>query len=249
MARKPDPRQFAFDFEAATALTPSPAAAVDMVQLLIDSGLLPNEYCYTLNQGTLQDHSVSYIPRSIAFPCTVVEHGGRWRLLLSTPANGGLPFVQRVAAITGLTPEWDAEIRGYGHWHHAVDLATDAGIDRLLGSLEYTTVEAAASAIGYQVEHGRLSIANARRALAVLGIAEPADRSAALLAGEGMSPCRTGGASNIRDPWAHVHAIEDGWVTKPVLSRQGHVTRYSVVTAEGWRRRGVTHSGKYAKAA
>lgn len=256
MARKLDPRQMAFDFEAEMAVTPSPPAAVDMVQLLIDAGLIHGSYDYRCNAGTLQDHSVPYIPRSIAFPCAVVEDGGAWRLLLKTPANGGLPFVQRVASITGLTPEWVPENRGYGQWHHAVDLATDAGIDRLLGTLEYTTIDAAATGIGFGVQSGSLSIANARRALAVLGIIEPADRSAAFLAGDGMAPSAACGAPNIYDrekagraAWAHVHAIEDGWVTKPVVNRDGHVSRYSVVTAEGWRRRGVEHSGRYAKAA
>lgn len=255
MARKPDSRQIAFDFEGATVHPASPTASVDMVQQLIDAGFIPDGYRFDIDGNTLRDPDVPYVPRSISFPCSVVLCGDEWKLLLRTPSNGSLPFVKRVATVTGLTPEWKPS-NDRGQWHHAVDLATDDGIDRLLGTLDFTTVEMAARGIRFGVECGVLSLANARRGLLTLGIAEPADRSAAFLAGEGMAPCAMMGAPNIFDradrgraPWAQVHAIEDGWVTRPVMNSQGHVSRYSVVTAEGWRRRGVEHSGKYAKAA
>lgn len=255
--RKPDSRQLAFSFETAV----STVSVSDPVAALKAAGIFGEVASYCSSWGTVRDKSVPYTPRSISFPCNLDrdEKTGVWRLFLTTPANGSNALVKRISEVTGLTPEWSTKRRGMdGRWHHAVDLANDKGIHHLLASLEHTTRDRALDAIGHGVHYGRLSVGLARDALVNLAVVEPEDRSHGLLVGNGMNPCRTFGGPNIctghqftsaQRAWAEIHAIEDGWVTKPKVDKDGNTKMYSVVAPEGWRRRGQEPPAKYAKAA
>lgn len=256
--RKHDARQLAFEFDLDAEPIPTLS---DPIEALKAAGIFGKLAYYCSSWGTVRDASVPYSPRSISFPCNLLQDDktGAWRLDLTTPANASNGLVQRIAEITGLKPQWSTEGRGMdGRWHHAVDLAEDKGIDRLLASLEHTTSNMALTAIGHGVHYGRLSLGLARKALATLNVCEPDDRSHALLARDGMNPCRSFGGPNIctghqftaeQRAWAEIHAIEDGWVTKPTVDKDGNTKRYSVVTNEGWRRRGEEPPPRYAKAA
>ena len=175
--------------------------------------------------GAFRDETAPYTPRSLAFPVSLVEIDGALRLLLSTPATGDLPFVKRIEEVTGLRAEWLSSARSHytlGQWHHAVDLADDAGWQRLAASMEHTTPEDVARAVGYHVVSGQLSVENGRALLEAVCEDEPADRSEAELVamrpGSGPGPCMSPSG------WGAVHAVEDGWLIVDKKRREARFT-------------------------
>lgn len=212
-----------------------PAPAEDAMARLVASGIT-NEFLAGL--GALRDPDSPYTPRSIAFPVTLHRVGGRfqpstapriWELHLSTPACGGLPFVRRVEEVTGLKARWvhDTDSRGMcGQWHHAADLANDAGWERLASSMEHTTLDGVARAAGMHVGDGSLSAANARRLLNAIGFAEPETRSC-----PNLCPHSDGGMQTSLVGWEAIHAVEDGLIV-PGNPKRG---TYARVTVAGWR--------------
>lgn len=244
MARKSHPAQIAFDFTI-------PEVASDPVQACRDAGIFNALGNYDPLHGTVQDLSVPYTPRSFSFPVRLYrdERSAQWMLDLSTPAMESIPLVRRIAKVTGIEPQWRSGPARYGQWHHAVDLATDKGIARLLSTQEHTIPKYTLRAIGFGLHTGELSTKEARRALGIMGIPEPFDRSAKMLAGDGLRVCRTVLVPVIDgdDPgvgaWGNIHAIEDGWITKPRPGKHGRMTE------EGWRRRGETPPAPFKRAA
>lgn len=237
MARRPDPRQL--DLFAAPAAAPAPdfrteptldtgpvqAGYTAMDEALIAGGLGCR---YSLSMGyALQDLSVPYTPRSLAFPVTLKrDREGTPHLFVASPVYADLPYVRRVEAVTGLKAISHPNASG-AFWHHALDLATDAGWERLAGSMEFTTLECIAQAVGMEVIGGKLSPANARSLMRRLGVEEPADRSASALAEIDIN---LHGFRVDRTAWVAIHAVEDGWV-KPGHSRKGR-TVYASLTAK-----------------
>ncbi|WCS27886.1 hypothetical protein LOK46_13995 [Methylobacterium sp. NMS14P] len=179
-----------------------------MDQALIEAGL---GCFYSLSMGyALQDTSVPYTPRSIAFPVTLKrDRDGTPRLFVASPVYADLPYVRRVEAVTGLKAISHSNASG-AFWHHALDFATDAGWERLAESMEFTTPERVAQAVNMTVIGGELSPANARSLLDRLGLREPADRSAAAIA---EIQVNIGGFGLDGSPWAAIHAVEDGWIS------------------------------------
>lgn len=227
MARQPDPRQTSL-FEALDAAPPHQpvrdapefrteptldtgpvqAGYTPMDQALIEAGL---GCLYSLSFGyALQDTSVPYTPRSLAFPVTLKrDRDGTPHLFVASSVYADLPYVRRVEAVTGLKAIPHSNASG-AIWHHAIDLATDAGWERLAESMEFTTRERVAQAVNMTVIDGELSPANARSLLERLGLPEPADRSAAALA---EIQVNIGGFGLDGSPWAAIHAVEDGWIS------------------------------------
>lgn len=229
--RRPDPRQFAFDFSA-----PLPWTEERLAQVLLDQGIVTTPYCLRINYGTLQDDSVPWSPRSYSFPVSVELADGAVRLWLRTPAGGSLPFVRRVEAALGVRAVWDDSRPNImdARWHHAIDLASEGRLEELFASREHTTDRLIARAVVLALEWGKCKPADARHAFGALGIPEPEDRSDAFLfEGGGLRPCRSVGAPNLRPTelvhcWGMLHALEDGWVAV----RRGQAK----VTAAYWQR-------------
>ncbi|WP_375453426.1 hypothetical protein [uncultured Methylobacterium sp.] len=190
-------------------------APPDAMQRLVASGIATE---FIAGLGALRDPNSPFSPRSIAFPVTLHRVGGPfqapmapriWQLHLSTPACADLPFVRRVEHVTGLTAEWvpDRGRRSLGQWHHAVDLATDEGWERLASSMEHTTPKAVSRSVGIHVGYGSLSVANARRLLSAAGVAEPGTRSC-----PNIMPGPNSSLMMSLDGWEAVHAVEDGLI-------------------------------------
>lgn len=223
-----------FPIMQAPAVAQEAPVQLEAMERLVASGIA-NEYIASL--GALRDQDAPWSPRSIGFPVTLHRVGGPfqsptapriWELHLSTPACGDLPFVRRVERVTGLKARWAPEAaRGIcGQWAHAIDLATDAGWERLASSMEHTTPEAVARSAGIQVCNGSISAANARRLLDAVGVSEPATR-----AYPNISPNPDGALAMSLGGWEAVHAIEDGLVVP------GNPKRHTGARATdaGWR--------------
>ncbi len=170
---------------------------------------------HTLDSGAIRDKDAPFTPRSLSFPVRLVEIDGMVQLRLSTPAAGDLPFVKRIEEITGIRAEWRPRI-GIEHdkiglWYHATDLADDAGWKRLAATMEHTTPENVARAVGHHVLSGTLSVTNGRALLDAVCESAPADRSEgelmAMRPGSGAGPCCS------LSGWGAVHAVEDGWLS------------------------------------
>lgn len=213
MARRPDPRQLdlfaVLDFrtEPAHDTGPVEAGRTPMDRALIEAGL---GCFYSLSMGyALQDLSVPYTPRSIAFPVTLHrERDGTPHLLVASPAYADLSYVRRVEAVTGLRAVSDPRASG-AIWDHAVDLANDAGWERLAATMEFTDLDCVDQAVGMNVIGGQLSSANARALMERLGVEEPSDRSADALAEIDVN---LHGFRVDETAWVAIHAVEDGWV-------------------------------------
>ncbi|GJD97489.1 hypothetical protein [Methylobacterium iners] len=234
--RRPDPRQASF-FDL---LLPGPAPApvvegapsnrpgeTPMDLALIEAGLACR---YSLSMGyALQDETVPFIPRSIAFPVTLKrDRDGTPSLHLSTPACADLPYVRRVEEITGLKATYGAGgYEGSGIGHHAIDLATDEGWERLAETMAHTTLEAVLTCVGLHLFWGDLSVRNARFLMERLGVEEPADRSR-----EALLQIKDGWSDyGLKGGWTAVHAVEEGWI-KPG-STKGKRTTHASITPEG----------------
>lgn len=207
-----------------------PVPAEDAMARLVASGIA--------SLGALRNpEAASYTPRSIGFPVTLQRVGGPfqpptvpriWELHLSTPACGDLPFVRRIEEVTGLKAKWvpDSPRGSLGQWHHAVDLATDEGWERLASSMEHTTQEGVVRAVGIHVGRGDLSAANGRRLLSAVGVPEPDTRAC-----PNIRPNPDGGLQSSLDGWETIHAVEDGLVVPGNSKRH----TYAQVTEAGWR--------------
>lgn len=217
------------------AQEPAPIPAPqDAMERLVASGI-SNEYIAGL--GALRDPDAPFIPRSTGFPVTIHRVGGpfqaptaprKWELHLSTPACADLPFVRRIEEFTGLKARWDPDFnRGMcGQWHHAVDLATDEGWERLASSMEHTTPKAVSRSAGIHLGYGSLSIGNARRLLSAVGVIEPETRSC-----PNIMPSSSSSLTMSLDGWEAVHAVEDGLVVPGNPKR----STFARVTDAGWR--------------
>jgi hypothetical protein len=237
MARRPHPNQLDL-FASVTEPTPEPAETVvrqpdrrdDEITPFVDAsimGVVPGRTpmdaalieaglanLYSLSMGyALRDMTVPFAPRSIAFPVTLRrDRGGRPYLFLSTPACADLPYVRRVEEVTGLKAVWAPSNCDGGMWHHAIDLATDAGWERLAGSMEHTKISHVLHAVGLNVFWGELSVGNARALLERIGEPEPADARPAIL-GSWAKPFGASVTNNYLHGWGSVRAIELGWAT------------------------------------
>jgi hypothetical protein len=178
-----------------------------MDQALIEAGLANP---YSLSMGyALQDRSVPYSPRSIAFPVMLHrDRDGTPHLLVASPVYADLPYVRRVEAVTGLRAISHQRAAG-ALWHHAVDLATDAGWKRLAESMEFTSLDLVCRAVSMKVIDGEIAPVNARSLMERLGVREPADRSADALKGIQVN---YGGFGLDSGAWTAIHAVEDGWI-------------------------------------
>ncbi|WHQ68650.1 hypothetical protein [Methylorubrum extorquens] len=228
MARRPIPGQTSLVDMLDLTLAPPPAASP--AEALVAAGITTP---FLLTLGAIQDRSVPYAPRSIAFPVRYVQpHGEEPRLILSTPACADLPFVQRVESVSGLRAVWDPTVDS-GLWHHAVDLATDEGWRRLAGSMAHTRLECVERGVGLNLTWGKLSTENARALLAAVGSVEPEGRSATDW--DGITEGSEGGIGiHPRGGWWAIHGIEDGWYTPG--GRKGQP--YEKLTPAGWARIG-----------
>jgi hypothetical protein len=195
---------------------------------LIKAGLVHNEYLLKLNRS-LTNPSAGSKSRLLKFPIEFIERddqlGTPSQLRLRHPALADLPFVKEVEQQTGIPVIWeplDKFGRDFGataQWWHAVDLAEDDGFEELIATRHLTTDDAIGRGAEHGLTYGRLSPANARKLLAVIGAAEPADRSAELLRTDGISIGDKGSVSihpsAERDwgtaAWIAVHGLEDGW--------------------------------------
>lgn len=232
MARRPDPRQLdlfvvqavpAYRTEPTLDTGPVRAGDTPMDQALIAAGL-GNRYSLSMGYA-LQDTSVPYTPRSIAFPVTLKrDRDGTPHLFVASPAYGDLPYVRRVEEVTGLKATSHPSASG-AFWHHAVDLANDAGWEHLAASMEFTTLDRVGQAVGMNVIDGELSLANARTLMGRLDLPEPADRSADAIA---EIQVNFGGFGLDGSAWTAIHAVEDGWVA-PGRKRKGR-TVYAALT-------------------
>ncbi|GJD89303.1 hypothetical protein BHAOGJBA_2829 [Methylobacterium hispanicum] len=232
MVPRPDPRQLdlfaeqvvpAFRTEPTLDTSPVRVGFIPMDEMLIEAGLGSR---YSLMTGyALQDTSVPYLPRSIAFPVTLKrDRDGTPHLFVASPVYADLPYVRRVEEATGLKAISHPSASG-AFWHHAVDLAADAGWERLAESLEFTTLECVDQAVGLHVIDGELSAANARLLMGRLGVQEPGDRSAAALA---RIDVNFGSFELDTTAWTAIHAVEDGWI-KPGRVGKGR-TVYATLT-------------------
>lgn len=219
---------------AKTKAEPAPSTEPDAMERLVASGIA-NEYIAGL--GALKDPDTPYSPRSIGFPVTIHRVGGSyqpptapkiWELHLSTPACGNLAFVRRVEEVTGLKAIWSPNRgrAGLGQWHHAVDLANDAGWERLASSMEHTEPRMVADAVGIHVGNGELSVANGRRLLLAVGVEEPDEHACPNLS---INP--DGGLVSSLGGWEAIHAVEDGLITPGNPKR----SIYAQATDAGWR--------------
>jgi hypothetical protein len=262
--------QLAFDLEP--DIEPAPPIAPDRVaEALIAAGYC-NAYHLSIDRCIGGWEVDAPAPsRLYQFPLEFASRerygGEQSRLLLNHPDIAGLPFVQQVARTTGIVPVWDAEDefgrdRGeQGRWYHAVDLMCETHWRHLIETRHLTDDDCISRAVSLALESprgwdrrsrnaGRIDIATAREVLGILGADEPADRSVALLLGNGIRPShivdtceKTGKVKSERWPtnvWTHgaagawmvVHAIEDGWFKR---GRDG----FMQMSPEGRARRGM----------
>lgn len=237
---RPDPRQVSLTDLFDLMVTPP---TLPPAEALVAAGVTTP---FLLTLGPLRDSSVPYSPRSIAFPVRFeTTYGKGPRLLLSTPGCADLPFVQRVEAISGLRAEWDPRFHG-GQWHHAVDLATDAGWRTLAASMVHTTVDAVERGAGLNLTWGKLSVANARALLAAVGVAEPEGGSAAEW--DRISATEDGGIScQPMGAWWAIHGIEAGWMLPGKPGNETKGPKYERLTPAGWARIGQTPPAAQAK--
>lgn len=230
--RRPDPRQLdlldllavpAFRTEPVIDTGPVRAGFTAMDEALIEAGLAN---LYSLMMGyALQDTSIPYIPRSLAFPVTLQrDRDGTPHLYVASPVYADLPYVRRVEEVTGLKAISHPRADG-AFWHHAVDLATDAGWERLAETMRFTTLGRVDHAVSIKVIDGELSPANARALMGRLGVPEPADRSAPAIA---LIQVNFGSLGLDGKGWTAIHAVEDGWVA-PGQERKGR-TVYAALT-------------------
>lgn len=239
MARRPHPNQLDL-FATVTEPTPEPAETgvrqpdrrddeitpfVDASIMGVVPGRTPMDVAlieaglanfYSLSMGySLRDETMPFTPRSIAFPVTLRrDRAGRPYLFLSTPACADLPYVRRVEEVTALKAVWSPD-HGAAHggmWHHAIDLANDAGWERLAGSLEHTVISYVLQAVALKLFWGELSVGNARALLERIGVPEPADARPAIL-GSWAKPFGASVTNNYPHGWGSVRAIELGWAT------------------------------------
>ncbi|MEE7478761.1 MULTISPECIES: hypothetical protein [Methylobacterium] len=200
--------------EGADQPAPAPDVALTPGERLVAAGI--GDATWLRLGGDLQDPDAPALPRSLATPlCAKVLGSGEMRLFLNFPSAGGLAFVQRVEAISGLKAAWDTEeidnpFRYRGH--HAEDLTTDAGWESLAATLEHTTVDYVAMYAARAAIEGRLAIANARSLMEAVGVPEPESpgRETAIAklhvhASGQVMPV-------VEDAWAVIHAAEDGLI-------------------------------------
>lgn len=263
--------QLAFDLEP--DIEPSPPSAPDrLAEALIAAGYI-TPYLLTIDRciGGWEVEAVAP-SRLYKFPLEFASRerygGEQSRLLLNHPDIGDLPFVQQVARDIGIAAVWDPEDefgrdRGeQSRWYHAVDLMCEVHWRHLIETRHLTDDDCITRAISLALESpsgwegrsrnaGRISVATAREVLGILGCEEPADRSVALLLGDGIHPShivdtcpKTEKIKSERWPtnvWQHgpagawmvVHAIEDGWFKR---GRDG----FMQLSPEGRARRGMT---------
>lgn len=213
----------AFRTEPTHDTGPVRAGDTPMDRALIEAGLGCR---YSLSMGyALRDTSVPYLPRSIAFPVTLQrDRDGTPHLYVASPVYADLPYVRRVEAVTGLKAIPHPRADG-ACWHHAVDLATDEGWERLAASMEFTSLHRVGRAVSMKVIDGELSPANARALLGLLGVPEPTDRSAAALARINVN---FGNLGLDGSAWTAIHGVEDAWIA-PGRQRKGR-TIYASLT-------------------
>jgi len=203
---------------------------------IIQAGLVTNEFQLDLND-CLEDPKPRY-PRSRMFKWPVHVDGHEDRLTVCHMLMTFEPFVQRIMSLLAAPVEIEPEPAGcHGIYHHAVDLADDAGWRDLIATAHYVTPRVIMRGVVIGVLAGRLATAHARAVLDTLDASEPDDRSAFNLShaggllhpafiddGAGSGKGNTGKgkwAINLysrRDPvaevWAAIHGVEDGWFAR-----------------------------------
>lgn len=169
-------------------------------------------------------------PRSLKFPVRLMKVGDSYELILSTPACGDLPFVRHVENVSGLKAKWvPSHCKGgssLGQWHHAVDLATDEGWERLASSMEHTTKKQVCKGVGFGIRYGYLSAENGRQLLSAVGIPEPESRAC-----QNLQATPYGRLRRSLEGWEAVYAVEKELVV-PGDAKRG---TFAEVTAAGWR--------------
>lgn len=208
-----------------------------LVEKLIASGLVHNEYLLNLN-ASLSVARDDLPSRLFQFPVEFVardddDDESESRLLLRHPDLASLPFVDEIEAKTGYRPVWEpldefGRDRG-SNWRyfHAVDLLTDEHWRDLIETRNFTDNKAIALALCFHADYGRLSNANMRSVLAEVGSKEPNDRSTAYLNSTHVRimNCQQGKfvgfqTRDHRAVWAAIHGLEDGLFKR---DRSGHL--------------------------
>jgi len=243
MTRKRSIDQLAFDFgEAAPAASPASPLVDEIADRLVAHGITDSHYVLSLGGG-LRNPECSSRSRLLQWPCSYFgprDDGPRLSVWHEELLK--LPFVQRVAAITGLAPEGmpiGLSITENHLWHHAVDLATDADFRELLRTQHLTLHRMIVGGAIFGLEYHRLSTANARELLTKIGEKEPRGRSRKLLEGNGLGSLSKDRVPCIRErgakaAWMLIHGLEDGW-----LKHKGGFLR---VTPKGLERRENSHA-------
>lgn len=236
--------QLLFDFMAPPPkpAPPPPPPPCPVVERLIQTGLVPNEFILNLNRGLTNQDETELPSRAFRFPIEFMSRDRREdgvsRLLLRHPDLGDLPFVRRVAELTGEPIIWEEQDefgrdRMHADWWHAVDLCTEEHWRDLLRTQNFTRRDCILQAIGHHLR-GPLTIKSARLILAELESEEPADRSESALRSKMLSPGRMTSEGKAKQTywavnfhgepetiaWGFVHGIEDGWFAK---DRGGHL--------------------------
>lgn len=231
--------QISFDFAAPTTL-PGRAHAPrrdPLAERLIAAGLAPNDSVLAITRAlAVPDGSSLPAPWNLPTrlfqwpidyePGTPEEPG---RLRLRHPALAEHPGVRAIRALIPEPEHWD-DTAAPGDaltWNHAVDLMTPRLWPELIATRRFVDDGMIASALAFALlspgltrgTRERWTLALARTVMRHLDAPEPADRSRALLAGDGLWPARIEShvAPNIRPrgaaaAWLTIHGIEDGYL-------------------------------------
>jgi hypothetical protein len=206
-----------------------------LVERLVSSGLVANEYLLNLN-ASLSVARDDLPSRLFQFPVEFVSRDrteDESRLLLVHPDLACFPFVDEIEAKAGVRPVWEpldefGRDRG-SNWRyfHAVDLLTDKHWRDLIATRNFTDNKAIVLGLCFHMDYGNLSTENARAVLGEIGSTEPSDKSADFLHSPRVkvTHCQQGKFVGFdrRDHlsiWAAVHGLEAKIFKR---SRNGHL--------------------------
>ena len=233
--------QFSFDFAAPTPLAQPGRAHTPrrdpLAERLIAAGLATHDAVLTINRAlSVPDRSGMPTPWNLPSrlfqspigyePGTPDEPG---RLHLRHLALAEHPGVQAIRAQIPEPEHWDDTLAPDGilTWNHAVDLMTPRLWPMLIATRRFVDDDMIATALAFALlspgltrgTREKWTLALARSVMGHLNAPEPADRSRALIAGDGLWPARIEShvAPNIRPrgaaaAWLTIHGIEDGYL-------------------------------------